>query len=203
MFGDGSTVEQRAARRKRDGSILDSLTGSLSRLRNESERPGSRAARRLHRERSRDRAPAANCHEGLDRRADRYERAGRRAANLRRTHQAAVRSAGAGLPGGHHPRRHAAVCARPHRPDLSRKRSAHLGFPWRVASRRRSEANRRALEDQPVSRQDAGASGRASWRRPRMATARCWIIRWFSTAATWATPISTSTTMCRTCWSAD
>ena len=33
MFGDGSTIEQRAARRKRDGSILDSLTGSLSRLR--------------------------------------------------------------------------------------------------------------------------------------------------------------------------
>jgi hypothetical protein len=36
MFGDGSTVDQRAKRRKRDGSILDSLTGSLSRLRNES-----------------------------------------------------------------------------------------------------------------------------------------------------------------------
>jgi hypothetical protein len=36
MFGDGSTVEQRATRRKRDGSILDSLTGSLSRLKNES-----------------------------------------------------------------------------------------------------------------------------------------------------------------------
>ncbi len=35
MFGDGSTPEQRARRRKRDGSILDSLTGSLSRLRNE------------------------------------------------------------------------------------------------------------------------------------------------------------------------
>src|SRR2546425_6004588 len=33
MFGDGSTVEQRAARRKRDRSILDSLTGSLTRLR--------------------------------------------------------------------------------------------------------------------------------------------------------------------------
>jgi Protein of unknown function (DUF1552) len=32
MFGDGSTPEQRAARRKRDRSILDSLTGSLSRL---------------------------------------------------------------------------------------------------------------------------------------------------------------------------
>jgi hypothetical protein len=35
MFGDGSTIEQRAARRKRDQSILDSLTGSLSRLRGE------------------------------------------------------------------------------------------------------------------------------------------------------------------------
>jgi len=33
MFGDGSTVEERAARRKRDSSILDSLKGSLSRLR--------------------------------------------------------------------------------------------------------------------------------------------------------------------------
>jgi hypothetical protein len=36
MFGDGSTIEQRARRRKRDGSILDSLSGSLSRLKNES-----------------------------------------------------------------------------------------------------------------------------------------------------------------------
>jgi len=36
MFGDGSTVEQRAKRRMRDNSILDSLTSSLSRLRNES-----------------------------------------------------------------------------------------------------------------------------------------------------------------------
>src|SRR5437773_5849233 len=36
MFGDGSTAEQRAKRRKRDGSILDSLTGSLGRLRKES-----------------------------------------------------------------------------------------------------------------------------------------------------------------------
>jgi hypothetical protein len=33
MFGDGTTVEQRAARRKRDQSILDSLNGSLARLR--------------------------------------------------------------------------------------------------------------------------------------------------------------------------
>jgi hypothetical protein len=33
MFGDGTTPEQRAARRKRDQSILDSLSSSLSRLR--------------------------------------------------------------------------------------------------------------------------------------------------------------------------
>src|SRR6202789_3046783 len=33
MFGDGSTAEQRTARRKRDESILDSLTGSLTRPR--------------------------------------------------------------------------------------------------------------------------------------------------------------------------
>ena len=33
MFGDGSSAEQRAARRKRDRSILDSLTGSLTRIR--------------------------------------------------------------------------------------------------------------------------------------------------------------------------
>jgi len=36
MFGDGSTTDQRAARRLRDRSILDSLTGSLSRLKNNS-----------------------------------------------------------------------------------------------------------------------------------------------------------------------
>jgi Protein of unknown function (DUF1552) len=33
MFGDGSTPEQRLARRSRDRSILDSLSGSLSRMR--------------------------------------------------------------------------------------------------------------------------------------------------------------------------
>jgi hypothetical protein len=36
MFGDGTTAELRAKRRKRDGSILDSLMGSITKLRNES-----------------------------------------------------------------------------------------------------------------------------------------------------------------------
>lgn len=35
MFGDGSTADQRSSRRKRDSSILDSLTGSLTRLRSD------------------------------------------------------------------------------------------------------------------------------------------------------------------------
>jgi hypothetical protein len=35
MFGDGTTTEQRASRRKRDQSILDSLRGSVSRLRSD------------------------------------------------------------------------------------------------------------------------------------------------------------------------
>src|SRR5687767_13363074 len=35
MFGDGSTPDQRAARRRRDQRILDSLTGTVARLRNE------------------------------------------------------------------------------------------------------------------------------------------------------------------------
>ena len=144
MFGDGSTVEQRAARRKRDRSILDSLTGSLSRLRSEVSAADRARLDDYTRERPRDRAPAADRDEGLDRRADRHDRAGGRAADLRRAHQAAVRSAGAGLPGRHHPRRHAALCARPHRPDLSRERGADVGLPRRVASRRRSEANRRS-----------------------------------------------------------
>ena len=73
----------------------------------------------VHRGRPRDRAPAAHRHGGFDGRADRHERAGGRSANLRRTHQAAVRFDGAGLPGRHYARGHAAVCARSYRPDLS------------------------------------------------------------------------------------
>ena len=64
MFGDGSTAEQRAARRKRDQSILDSLTGSLAAPARRRQRARPRAARRLHRERPRDRAAAADRDEG-------------------------------------------------------------------------------------------------------------------------------------------
>ena len=128
MFGDGSSVEQRAARRKRDRSILDSLTGSLSRLRTEVERRRSQPAGPVHRGRPRDRTPAGYRHGGFDRRADRYERADRRAANLRRTHQAAVRSDGPGLSGGHHARGHAAVRTRSHRRTYPESEAPTAGF---------------------------------------------------------------------------
>ena len=188
MFGDGSTAEQRAARRKRDRSILDSLTGSLSRLRRRRQRGRSRAPRRLHRERPRDRAAAADRDEGVDRRADRHDRAGRRAGDVRRAHQAAVRSAGAGLPGRHHPRRHAALRARPDGPHLSGERSADR----RASTAARTTAKIRG--GSRSSRRSTSITSRCwrissrSWRRRRTATARCSIIRWCSTAATWATP---------------
>ena len=167
MFGDGSTAEQRAARRKRDRSILDSLTGSLPRLRDRRQRGGSRRARRLRRECPRDRAPAADRDEGLD---------GGARPNMavpvgvpqivRRTHQAAVRPAGAGVPGRHHARRHAALRARPHRPHLSGKRAPTVGLPRRVAPRRGSAADRR------------------SCRRSTSTTSRCWPTWWRRLAKT-------------------
>ena len=78
-----------------------------------------------------------------------------------------------------------------------------LGFPWRVASRRRSQEYRRCCRRSTSITSRCWRISSPSWPRPRTATARCWIIRWCSMAATWGTPISTSTTMCRTCWSAD
>ena len=68
MFGDGSTAEQRAARRKRDQSILDSLTRHRSSaLRSDVSAADRAAARRLRGERPRDRTPAADRDEGVDR----------------------------------------------------------------------------------------------------------------------------------------
>ena len=54
MFGDGSTAEQRAMRRKRDQSILDSLRGSLVTAARRRQRARSRAARRATRENVRE-----------------------------------------------------------------------------------------------------------------------------------------------------
>ena len=124
MFGDGTTAEQRAARRKRDQSILDSLTDSLSRLRGDLGASDRERLDDYAGERARDRAAAADRDEGVGRGAREHRGAGRRAADVRRAHQAAVRPAGAGVRGRHHARRHAALRARPDRPPLSRQRGA-------------------------------------------------------------------------------
>ncbi len=86
MFGDGSTADQRAARRKRDqqhSGLADRqpLPSSQRRWRRRPQ-PGGR----VYRGRPRDRAAAANCHEGLHGGYHRYGCAGGCAANLRRTY---------------------------------------------------------------------------------------------------------------------
>ena len=107
--------------------------------------------------------------------------------------------------------------SRPTSPASARccSRATSPAAPIRRARRRRSGFHggshhgedprriARALEDQPLSRQDAGVLRREAGQDATTATARCSIIRWCSTAATWATRISTCTTTCRTCWSAD
>ena len=60
----------------------------------------------------------------------------RRAVVLRRTHQAAVRFAGAGVPGRHHSRLHHSLRTRSHRPRVSGKRHP-TRLPRRLAPRRR------------------------------------------------------------------
>ena len=139
MFGDGSTVEQRASRRARDRSILDSLGDSLSRLRVKLSAVGQASHRRIRGRHPRNRAAAADCDEGVDRGAGRDGGARRRAADLRRAHQAAVRPAGAGVPRRHDPRRHDDLRARPHRPHLSRERGADR----RASTARRTTAKTR------------------------------------------------------------
>ena len=195
MFGDGSTAEERAARREQDRSILDSLTGSLSRLRtNISAADRARLdeyaqdVREIERRLQIARKAATDAPSESD-------RAGRRAGIVRRAHQAAVRPAGAGLPRRHHARGHAAVCPRPHRPGTSRTSGVDRRLPRRIAPRRRSAAHGGVLEDEPLSRRDAGALRREAGEVRRTATARCSITRWSSTAPTWGTPTSIVTKM--------
>ena len=82
MFGDGSTAEERAARRKRRPQhprLADRQPVAACKVGLD---PSDRAApRRVHRGRPRDRAAAADCDEGLDRCAGRHDRAGRRAGD--------------------------------------------------------------------------------------------------------------------------
>ena len=145
MFGDGSTAEERAARRDQDRSILDSLTGSLSRLRtNISAADKARLDEYAEDVREIERRLQIAKKAAVDAPAE-IDRAGRRAGIVRRAHQAAVRPAGARVPRRHHARRHAAVCPRPHVPELPGQRHADE-LPRRIAPRGRSEAHQGVLE---------------------------------------------------------
>ncbi len=139
------------------------------------ERPS--AARRIHAAGAGDPAAPADRHQGVRRRAGEHRSAGRCAADVRRAHQAAVRSAGAGVRGRHHPRRHAALRARPDRAHVSGQRGADVRLPRRFAPRRGAGADRAVVEDQSVPREDGGPPRRPISPRSRKATARSSITR--------------------------
>ena len=177
MFGDGSTAEERAARRARNRSILDSLTGSLARLRADSA-PADRSRLDEYADDVREierrlqiamKASAAAPAES--------DGPGGRAGIVRRTRQAAVRSAGAGLPGGHYARGHDAVCPRPHDPDSTPRAASTVSF--HAGSHHGEDPKRTAgvCQGEPVSRHDAGAPRGEAGQDAPMATARCWTIR--------------------------
>ncbi len=142
MFGSGSTPEQREARRERNQSILDSINGKIASLRDGDQRSGPVASRQLHRERPRDRAPAADRGQRHDSGARGFRGSARHSAVVRRAHQADVRPASSRVPGRPHARGHLALCARPHGAPLPGQRSSEFRFPWRLASRRGPRADR-------------------------------------------------------------
>ena len=138
MFGDGSTAEERAARREQDRSILDSLTGSLARLRTDISAGRSQPARRVCRGRARDRAAAADCHESLDRRAGR-DRPCRSACRNRSTNTSSCSSTCWRWPSAATSPASARCCMRAtSRPGAIPESGADRGLPRRVAPRGRS-----------------------------------------------------------------
>ena len=123
MFGSGSTAEQRAQRRERNQSILDSVNDKIKGMRTEISVP----------DRARLDAFTDNVRE-IERRMQIAAKATNAAPesfavppgipqSFDRAHQDHVRPADARLPGRHHPRQHHAVRARSHRPRRIRKAS--------------------------------------------------------------------------------
>ena len=164
VLGSGSAQERRE-RRQEDLSILDWVRESSKRL---ERRLGAADRVRLDRlpgQRSRDRAPAAGRREAQrQRRAARAaDGAARHSRLVRRTRQADVRLADAGLSIGRHAR--VLVQARARRLE-SRLQGERLDrrVPHRVAPRRKPRARARAGEDQRVSRRHAAVSAAAAQR---------------------------------------
>ena len=155
LFGDGSTPEERLARKQQSRSLLDSVTSEVASLQAAIASVRPRPPGRVSRRRSRDRAPHSESR-GTD--AQRFEAArssGGHSGSLRRSLQDHVRSAGARVPGEDHARRDHDVRARHQRRRLPAERRARR-LPRRVASFQRSRQHGSVRADQQVSREDAG-----------------------------------------------
>ena len=120
LFGAGGSTAERTARREEDRSMLDRSCSTRAASRRTSA-PSDRHRVDEYLEDVRE----------IERRLEIARKASATIPTmetpygvpivLRRTHQAAIRSAGAGVPGRHHARFDHSLCARSHRPRLSRK----------------------------------------------------------------------------------
>jgi len=198
MFGDGSTIEQRAARRKRDRSILDSLTGSLSRLRAEVG-PGDRNLVDEYTEDVRE----------IERRLQIAMKA------------SMVATTDMGVPVGvpqtfdEHIKLQFDLLTLAFKADITRVGTLLFARDLTGRTYPASEAPTSGFHGVSHHGENPKIIDTLSkinqyhvkmlahlvdnLAKTRTATARCWIIRWCSTAATWGTPISMSTTMCLMC----
>ena len=120
---------------------------------------------------------------------------------LRRARQADDGPAGARLSDRPDARQHVHAGARGQRPRLSGDRRLRLAPPA-VAPPGRAGQARAAAQDQRVPLPAVRAIWSRSWRRCPKATARCSTTRCSSTAPASATATRTSTTTCRSRWSA-
>ena len=138
LFGIGATPEARAARRRRDRSILDWVTQSTNELKAHARRRRSGSALRDYLEDVREierRIQKVEAQNTSGESARDARRADRRAGFLRRARQADVRHAGRGVRLGRDARRRLQVEPRRLEPRLSGDRRQHR-LPHRLASRR-------------------------------------------------------------------
>jgi len=195
MFGDGSTPEQRVARRQRDRSILDSLSGSLSRMKTDVS-AADRARLNDYTENVRE----------IERRLQIAMKASSVALSASRRRSTSTSSCSSRCSRSHfRPTSPASArCSSRATSRAGRTRRAKHRRPGSTACRitaRIRGRSRCSPKSTSITSRCWRISSTAS-RTRRTATARCSITRWCSTAATWATRTSTSTTTCRMCSSA-
>ena len=177
----GRAARARGARKPRACSTRCSTTRRA--LQRTLPGDGPRAARALPRGRARGRAAHRARRAKGRRRPRRARQAGRRARRLRAAREADVRSAGAGVGGGSHARRHADDREGGQQRRVSRERHQR-SVPQPVAPLRSPGEHRALRELERVPHEhDARVFPRASCTTRPTATARCSITRSCSTAA--------------------